>query len=86
MKKNDDGFVFGRIELMLIQNCLEVYFVMEKCQSVPLVELGLHALVLQTEQTQMVCIKAEDLLDYYPLPAYRFHSVRVLSLHHAVYG
>ena len=85
VEHNDRGFLFGRIELILVQNMAAIFFVMERCQSVPLVELGVHALLPEmSEEKDKSCIRAENLLDFYPLPAYKRHSLMVISLHHAI--
>ena len=86
LDKNDDGIIFGGIQLILVKDGTEVFFVAEKCQSVPLVELGVHAIMTKNpgEKTPLVCIKANDLPGYYPSPAYTFRNMSVISLRHSV--
>ena len=85
LDRNDDGLVFGRIELLLAHCGSQIYFVVKKCQSLPLVELGVHSLIPEFSGKQdMVCVEAIKLLDYYPLPQYSIYNLSVISLHHAV--
>ncbi|KAF7640992.1 hypothetical protein LDENG_00001030, partial [Lucifuga dentata] len=44
LEQNDEGLVFGKIKLILVTKNTLVYFVTEKCQSVRLVDQGVHCL------------------------------------------
>uniref|UniRef100_A0A672HZP7 Uncharacterized protein n=1 Tax=Salarias fasciatus TaxID=181472 RepID=A0A672HZP7_SALFA len=48
LEKNDEGLVFGRIKLILIDSRTVVYFVAEKFQSVFLVDQGIYGLTDST--------------------------------------
>lgn len=81
--KDDEGLVFGKIKLILIQNN-SVYFITEKLQSVCLVDQGVHCLKTNPEHTtQYFCIDQEELLDYYPLPEYSVLGLSLIALHHS---
>ena len=83
--QNDQGLVFGRILLIVVNLGHEIYFVTEKCQSVHLLEAGVHGLVNDIEQKTYVCIQADKLLDYYPLPEYHINGLSLIPLHHAIH-
>lgn len=78
---SDDGLVFGKIAVILV-NDSGLYFVLELHQSVLLIDLGLHCLRCPPERS--VCVNADSLMDYYPLPLYNMAGLFVVSLHHSV--
>lgn len=57
-------------------------FVSEKHTSVKLSDIGVYC-DLGVAQEHYVCIKDEDLLDYYPLPAYNVYDQMLIALHHS---
>jgi hypothetical protein len=81
--QNKTGYVFGKIVLILVHLNTSVYFVVEKNQSVYCSDVGLHCLNNHSN-FDTVCINAADLLDYYPLPEYRYCGMQVTSLHHSM--
>ena len=80
MEDSDMGYTFGKIALILTDSS-NVYFVLEKQQSVPLVDLGVQCLL---ESDSYVCVSVENLADYYPLSLYRQFDVNLVPLHHSV--
>ena len=82
-QSSDGDVLFGRIELMLVHCNSAVYFIVQRCQSVRLVDLGVHCLVEQSD-TYYVCINAEKFIDYYPLPLYKINGLSLIPLHHAI--
>lgn len=78
---SDDGLVFGKIAVILV-NDSGLYFVLELHHSVLLIDLGLHCLRCPPERS--VCVNADSLMDYYPLPLYNMAGLFVVSLHHSV--
>ncbi len=82
MDCNEHGYVFGKISVILISHSSEVYFVVNILQSVLLIDLGLHC--LQNSEKRFICIHAQHLRDYYPLPVYNASGLSVVSMHHAV--
>ena len=80
---NDMGYTFGKIVLILL-NSSQVYFVIEKHHSVPLMDLGVHCLL--DSGVSYMCVRLESLADYYPLPLYKRFDVNLVSFHHAVYS
>lgn len=78
--ENDHGLIFGKIVLILICQS-RVHLIVEKHQSVPLVDLGVHCL---TAEAHYVCVDIDNLADYYPLPQYDFCGVSVVALHHSI--
>lgn len=81
MEDSDMGYTFGKIALIL-NNSSDVYFGIEKYQSVPLVDLGVHCLV--DSGISYVCVSVEDLADYYPLSLYKIFDVNLVPFHHSV--
>lgn len=82
---NDRGHELGRIVVLLVSE-EKVYFVCEKSQSVPALDLGVHILQHDT-QRHYVCISVDTLADYYPLPVYNFDDhLDVFVLHHSVFS
>lgn len=79
---NDSGYVLGKIVLILVKQD-KVYFVSDKHQSVPVLDLGVHCLQYDLE-TQYVCVCADSLADYYPLPVYRKFDLDLAVLHRSV--
>lgn len=61
----------------------KVYFVSEKYQSVPVLGLGVRCVQRDCE-TRYVCVCADSLADYYPLPVYRQFEPSLAVLHHSV--
>ena len=82
--QNEEGIVFGKIVLILVNEGYRVYFVAEKCQSVYFCQMGLTALLSKSEDHHNICILADKVLDYYPLPEYKSRSLLLVPLHHAV--
>lgn len=72
---------FAQIELMLIMD-KKVYFLVTPHGSSYLQELGLYE--IHTACPDMRCIDGEQLLNYYPLPAYALCGTRVISLKHSI--
>lgn len=77
----EDTLVFGKIALILIDD-KQVYFVVLVHHSVFLIDLGVHH--LNQSENKYVCVHADSLLDYYPLPVYTTMDIPVISLHHSV--
>lgn len=73
---------FAQIELMLIMDNKNVYFLVTPHGSSYLPELGLYE--IHAASGVMRCINGELLLDYYPLPAYDTCGTRVISLKHSI--
>ena len=83
LSRNDDGVVFGRIELILVHQDSEVFFITKKFQSLLHVDSGLYGLCCLGGENQVQLVKHETLLDYYPLPEYKFNELCALAGHHA---
>ena len=73
---------FAQIELMLILDSKNMYFLVAPYGSSYLPELGLYEVHSASEG--MRCINGELLLDYGPLPAYATCGTRVISLKHSI--
>ena len=63
LENSDEGLLMGKIMLVIIHN--SVHFVSEKHTFVKLSDTGVYC-DLGVSQDNYVCIKQEDLLDYYP--------------------
>ena len=77
-KLNDDGMVFGEILLIIVCNNV-VFFVVRENQAELLADLQVHAIA---KEMDVVCIKADSLLDYVALPAYKLKGFSIIPLHH----
>lgn len=80
--RDDDGLHMGGIQLILIHHNDSVYFVVERQQAVELVHLGIHCLEV-VEDPNYMCVKQEDLLDYYPLVEYKLNGTSMMIFHHS---
>lgn len=81
LEKNTDGILFGKIQLIIIKNNHDVYFIVEQIQSVFLYEYGVHALLPNV--LKFCCVHINNLLDYYPLSTYLMDKYCCICLHHA---
>lgn len=79
--ENSEGLVIGKIVIILIQNHSTVYFLTEKCRTVFLHDVGIYGFT--PVQGCYCCVKQDDLIDYYPLPAYTFSDMAVIVPHHS---
>lgn len=77
----DEELYFGKINLVIVLH-ESVYFVTKKHTFVKLRDMGIYC-ELGVAQEDYVCIKHEDLLDYYPLPAYKVYGLLLIVLHHS---
>ncbi len=73
--KTEEEFEVGKIELVIVHHG-SVSFISEKYLFVKLSGIRVYC-VLGTAQEQFVCVRHEDLLDYYPLP----HSIFIFRLY-----
>ncbi len=78
----DDVYTFGKIEMILI-HFSNLFFVVEKCKSVSVIDLGLQCLQ-QESNPEYLCVNADNLADYYPLPVYKRFDANFVALHHSV--
>ena len=78
--RNEEGLIFGQIQLILIHRASAVYFITKKCQSVYLADQGVHC--VESVKKAYCCVDQERLLDYYPLPDYKVHGLTLMVLHH----
>lgn len=79
----DTGYLFGKIVLILI-NESNVHLVVEECQAVPVVDLGLYC-IQHSAEGKYKCLTVDELADYYPLSVYPRFGVNLVALHHAVF-
>lgn len=76
--------MFGEILLMIIRGNEDVYFLLRVCQSEYNSDLHLYQLHHDGHRNKYVCLKSDDLADYYPLPAYGRGNDLKIVLKHAV--
>ncbi|KAG1673613.1 Zinc finger protein ZXDC [Nymphon striatum] len=82
--KEDDMIVFGEIlYIMKCKNQMEIYFLLRAHQSVYDDALHVYSVSCKNREAY-ICLKHEDLLDYYPLNAYGKKSNLLITLKHAV--
>lgn len=79
---DDSVLLFGEILFMLMRN-LEVYFVTRIHQSEFRSDMHDYLIHSSKEISRFVCLKSEDLLDFYPLPAYGRGNALLIPLKHA---
>lgn len=77
---DEDVLLVGEIKLALIR-ASEVYLVLRRRQAV--LHMGVYLLDDLEQRSQFVCVRHEELLDYYPLPEYKVNGVSKLILHHS---
>lgn len=86
LKKDEEGLHMGEIKLTLVHCNDSVYFVVRRQQAVELVDMGIHFL-MDTETIQdsnYICVKQENHLDYYPLAQYKMNDMPVIVFHHSL--
>ncbi|KAG1672406.1 Zinc finger protein ZXDC [Nymphon striatum] len=82
--KEDDMIVFGEILYIIkCKNQMEIYFLLRAHQSVYDDALHVYSVSCKNREAY-ICLKHEDLLDYYPLNAYGKKSNLLITLKHAV--
>ena len=81
--KHDNGYETEKIMIIIIHKDKHVYFMGETYQMTYLVKSGLYC-VLPTKEKRVICVSADDLLDYYPLPVYHKDGLMIVCLHHSV--
>lgn len=81
LKRNEEGIVFGKIQLILVNNSSNAYFVTKKYQTFCLTDQGVHC--LSSQHNGYLCISEENLPDYYPLLEYSLCGLSVIALHHS---
>lgn len=82
--QDDEGLHMGEIMLILIHCSDFVYFVVGRQQAVELADLGIHCLTEEVQESNYMCVKQEDLLDYYPLMGYKLNGTYVIIFHHSL--
>lgn len=80
--KNDEYVEFGQLELILMKENKDVYFLVTPHSSSYMPEYGLHK--VGEAAKNMLCINVEKCLDLYPLAAYSLFAMTVISLKHSV--
>lgn len=82
VEDSDMGFSFGKIAFILL-NSSNVYFIIEKYESVPLADLGVYCLL--DSGITYACVSVEALADHYPLSLYKRFDTDLVHLHHSVF-
>lgn len=81
-KDAEKVYSLGKIVLILA-NLSEVYFVIEKYQSVSLIDLGVDCLL--ESDILYECVSVHELADYYPLSSYKRFDVDLVPFHHSLF-
>lgn len=81
--KDVGELLVGEIKLILIQCDSQVHFVGERHQAVHLFHLSVYSLKDIAANCTWICLRREDLLDYYALPACKVYNLSVRNLHHS---
>ena len=74
----------GEIRLILIHHSDFVYFVVRRQRAVVMPDFGIHSVTEVDQDTNYMCVKQEDLLDYHPLMGYKLNGTPVIILHHSL--
>lgn len=82
--REDEGLHMGEIKLILSHRSDCVYFVVGNQQAVELADLGINSLTEVVQESNYMCVKQEDLLDYYPLMGYKLNGTLVVIFHHSL--
>lgn len=80
LHQTEEGLVIGKIELILIHNSSNVYFVVDLHHTECLIDEGVY---LITQQRMYACVNQHSLWDYYPLSVYTMCGLPVIVLHHS---
>jgi hypothetical protein len=81
---------FGRVLMIIVKDMCIVYFVLDRCESKYIENLGVYQLKEVEDDSSAVplplkCVCADHLLDYHPVYPYRLSgSGTVVALHHSV--
>ena len=80
--KNSESVEFGQLELILMKENKDVYFLVTPHSSSCMPEYGLYK--VGESARDMLCINADQCLEFYPLAAYSLLAVKVIFLKHSV--
>lgn len=83
--KNDvmnESVEFGQLELILMKENKNLYFIVTSHSSSYMPVYVLHK--VGESARDMLCINADQCLDFYPLAAYSLLAMKVISLKHSV--
>lgn len=83
LKQDEEGLHMGEIKLVLVHCNDSVYFVVRRQLAVELVDMDIHFLT-ETAQSNYMCVKQENLLDYYPFVQYKMNDLPVIIFHHSL--
>lgn len=81
LKSTDEELSVGKINLIIVLN-ESVQFVTQKHTFVKMSDMGVYC-ELGVANEDYVCVKQDDLLDYYPLPLYKMHDTSLIAIHHS---
>lgn len=84
LEETEDGFVVAKLFCMLVFEGSILFCVVRKYDCIESVDSGSYYLVLNDSEHVVVCINANDLLDFYPLNEYKKVNFSRIVLHHAV--
>lgn len=79
---NDDGLLVGKIKKIIVFKNSVVFFICEIHQAVRLPSIDSYH--TSPVPSSYYCVKAEELLDFFPLPEYMVWGMPLLILHHSV--
>lgn len=71
LRRDEGGLHVGGIKLILIHNSDIAFYVVVIQQAVELVDFGVHCLTEVDPGGNYICVRQEDLLDYYPFVEYK---------------
>lgn len=80
--RDDECMKFGELLLILIQNDMSVYLLMDIHKGTLLSEYHLYS--LSKDSLGLKCIRIDDLPDFYPLVSYILNGYQVIPLKHSI--
>ena len=82
LERDDEGIHMGEIMLILIHHSDVAYFIVGRQRAMELVGLGIHSLT--DHDSNYMCVKQDDLLDYYPLMEYKLNCKSLIIFHNSL--
>lgn len=82
LSKNEESVEFGELVIILIQHDTTVYFVMDTHEADYHSEYHLYSVTKQN--TRLLCLNINDLVDFYPLMPYILNGQQFIPLKHSV--
>ena len=80
----ETGLLFGEIQLIIVNPCREVYFMVQEFKSELSNSLHVYTLLHNSTSTSFQCLESSKLISYVPLNGYKKGKSLLIPLKHAV--